>query len=552
MPEESRSSSHAENLGDLLSAAGAGNVNAKGQAQYFTPSKWADLFARLLPRVPRDVFDPQFGEGALVNSFNGSTRRHGVEIDSRFAGRRSEHGSQIWTSRIHGSCVEFWSILDDFFPDLRLECQVANPPFGLRWKLPKATPQAEQETVDSVEYTWRKITERAAPGGFGYFICGRGQMERLGIDKHPWVYLLSTFPAEMFPGVSIEIACVHWHNSESRFRANKERVHLHFGKLDPEEHEVTIDGIDAFHLRQSLETIQAIPPADTFAHVERIIDEDRHGRPEFNVYLWGGVLQLRIDHRTMLGRKLDRYEVERVARVNDCHPLTLVQETETRRMLENLVKWGLTLQPAAQAAIEDALRQAASMARPILPVTPFEMVAYADDMEQLTARPLPLCTHRIRPSTSRGAARFSVHGITLTARMTYPLKTATYEFKEQFVRKKVHYNEESGHTYPLDHQCSLTGQDRYIEIIDDLGLKHRFMDRPDPDRSPSKVAARVARQQAEGSGAGQVGDYWCEHPETLLWDIFEQPEVKTLADTAGDEIAGNRRRLLQFAATVTA
>ncbi len=556
MPEESRSSRGAdENLGDMLGAATASSVNSKGNAQYFTPSHWARHFVEMLPSAPSHVFEPQAGDGALVRPFGMTCVRFGVELDRRFADPQvAESNGVRWRTLIHGSCVQFWNLLDEFHPNLRFECQVANPPFSLRWKLGD-----DGRTVDSVEHTWAKITERAAEGGHGFFIAGRGQLERLGIHKHPWAYLYSTFPGGLFPGVGVEIAVVHWHNARERFRpgASKPSMHLHYGSLNPEEHQFVTDNIQAWYARNGCRVVQSHEPgriADAIRQVGHLVEEERKGRPEFNVALVNGVLRLRIDHLTMLRRRLADAEVKRVSVLDGLHPLMLVQEVETRRLLEELRRWGLTVQPEAAAAIDDALKQAAHMARPILPVTDFERVAYADDMDALTALATPATDFQPvgGPSSRRlgaSAVQVAIDGITLTCGNRYPLTTGTYRFVENFSRRKAHYQESTGVTTTVTHNCTLSGEDRYIQIIDDIGLKHRFMDRPSKDRSPEAVAARLLTQDGPKPDAK---DFWCEHPDSLLWKIFERPEVTTLADAYPAAVEANRSILANLATTVTA
>jgi hypothetical protein len=77
--------------------------------------------------------------------------------------------------------------------------------------------------------------------------------------------------------------------------------------------------------------------------------------------------------------------------------------------------------------------------------------------------------------------------------------------------------------------CELTGQDRCVAVVDDNGVEQRFMDHP----------------RNVGTGAACQGRIR-EHPEALLWIIFEQPRVFTIADTRPDLVEANRQRLLSF------
>jgi predicted Fe-S protein YdhL (DUF1289 family) len=208
--------------------------------------------------------------------------------------------------------------------------------------------------------------------------------------------------------------------------------------------------------------------------------------------------------------------------VDDCHPLTLTTEAETRKLLRSLVASGAyTIEPKAEAAIQAALAEVKTLAVPLMPVTDFERVAYTDELETLTVRQ----DFNPQLSTLNSQPPLPV----FTPGNSYPLRTATYTFKQRFCRTRIHFNDETSETTTVDHDCELTGQDRYVALVDDNGVEHRFMDRP----------------RNVGTGAACQG---CirEHPEALLWTIFEQPPVFTIADTRPDLVEANRQRLLSF------
>ena len=78
----------------------------------------------------------------------------------------------------------------------------------------------------------------------------------------------------------------------------------------------------------------------------------------------------------------------------------------------------------------------------------------------------------------------------LVAGKSYDLTTGSYLFTENFNRRKVHFNEETKETYCRDHECVLSGSDRYIQITDEHGRAFKFMDRPrkeHPDELPESI-----------------------------------------------------------------
>lgn len=193
-------------------------------------------------------------------------------------------------------------------------------------------------------------------------------------------------------------------------------------------------------------------------------------------------------------RTLKRTEILRLASIDKQHPLSLCVDVETRRLLESLIESSFyTIQPEARTAITEALKQTDKISVPIMPCTSFEHVAYADHLDNLEC---------------------IASGLGFTAGRKYPLTTGSYRFTTEFTRNKVHFNEETQETYTRPHECRLSGQDRFIRVIDDNGERHRFMDKPDKN-DPH------------------------QHDESLLWQIFQKPEVKTVKDVNPEAIAQN-------------
>jgi hypothetical protein len=257
---------------------------------------------------------------------------------------------------------------------------------------------------------------------------------------------------------------------------------------------------------------------EAFDTLRQIVEEERRKIPPWNVRLDDeGRLKLHLSTRFQVKRKLSPEDVLRLQRVDDCHPLTLTTEAETRKLLRSLVASGAyIIEPKAEAAIQAALAEVQSLAVPLMPVTDFERVAYTDELESLTVR------HDFGVGTAD-------EGLAFSPGKSYPLRTATYTFKQRFSRTRIHFDEETSKTTTVEHDCELTGQDRYVALVDDHGVEHRFMDHP----------------RNMGAGAARKG---CvrEHAEALLWMTFEQPPVLTVVDTRPDLVGVNRRRLLAF------
>lgn len=524
---DSRSAVPQANLGALLEVStSAANVVDKGAAQYSTPPAWARHFASLIPPVSGghlpQVIDWQCAGGNLLADFPLLTKRHGVEIDGRFNAQPSAFPLQ----RINASCTRIWALLYELFPAVRFDAQVVNPPFGLKWK--GAVPnEPDRWSGDSVAATWEAVQHFASESGCGYFLAGRKQIEALGIHRHPWAYLYQAFPTGMFPGVALEIGVVHW--ARANPLPSGGRVSLEYRSLSDPEHAGELAGLRRklrpMQPQHSIVRAQLIHAA--LATCELILTEERQARPPFHVYVRGGVLRLNLGTREQLRRKLTRSDVLRLARVDGCHPMTLVHEVDTRKLLRELLGAGFTIEPAAQTLMTDALRAGETMAVPLRPVTDFERGAYVDEMDCLCVRAdfiSPLNPHR------QPVFRF-IPG------RSYPLSSGTYCFVEKFARDKLHTFEDQEGTRVVNHEMELAGVDRYVAVTDEVGTVHRFMDRPTITPPTPNTRNRPMLM---------------EHPERLLFEIFNAPPILTVQDVAPEAVAANRTRLLQLQSTIAA
>jgi hypothetical protein len=435
-----------ENLQEHLDAdPNSANPHSGYGQQYFTPTALVETCRRHCHNTnPASVIDPQAGDGALVNGYGWATAKFGIDIDSRLAPSYA---------LITSHCVKVWELLDELFPDTKFAVANANPPFGKRWKI-------GDKLVDSTLLTWNWVTKHA---GSGFFIASKKTIEALELHLHPWV-TKAMFFENIWPNCDVVVTVLWWRNPDPMWTPTPVN-----------------------ELRQRWLT------------VKKIIDEEKAARPKFNIYLnHAGYLCTYLSVKSEIQLKLDYEQIQRLHRINGQHPLTLTTERETRDLLSSLVNAGIyTVEPVALQSINHALDEVRRVACPIMPVTDFETVAYADEEEAL------LCTQCIE--TER---------LKFTAGKHYKVDTATYTFRQQFTRKKVHFSEETQTTYTSEHDCLLSGQDRMIRIKDDRGDHKEFMDRPDKDLS-------------------------FQFDESMLWKIFKKPEIKTVAEAVPDAITQN-------------
>lgn len=422
---QQRSTVSTVNLQALLDAeANPANLLMSGAAQYLTPQVLADYCFRQLPeRYPDSAIDPQCGEGSLLRSCSQSycCSTYGCDIDNRIADEAANKFGGMAAKVIIGNCMRLFEAFDDLYPDTVWSCGVANPPFGKRWKTP------DGGVVDSTEATWKWLLKHCR---YGYMIASETTLQKLGIDKHPWVYKHETRPAsEFWDGVSITIGIVWWQNPE-------------------------LENGDQTSTNEL---------SSRFTKVKAVMDEERSARPEWNIYLDNrGYLKTYLSTRDEIKLNLSNKDKLRLYRVGGTHPLALTTEKETRVLLRELVDKGIyTIDPAALEAIKNALAEVNALACPTMPVTDFESVAYADEEDTLEC----VSTH------SDGKMQF-------TAGKKYSISTGSYRFTQKFKRTKVHFNEQTFQTYQVEHEFQISGNDRYIQVQDDRHHAVRFMDRP--------------------------------------------------------------------------
>ena len=457
--KQARSSLPQENIQEILDAGFSDkHETLSGMNQYCTPLPFAMECQQHLVksglRQPATILDPQCADGNLVRCISGPgylTLRFGIDIDNRIP-------DSAGVNLITGNCQKVFEAIADLCPDLRIVCINANPPFGKQWKT------ADGGKIDSTLSTWRFATKH---GNYGFFIANAATIEKLALNTSPLVFDYWKRPAsEIWPNMkeSLTIGVLFWK------RPDEERTSY----------------TPSYEVRK------------LWGNLNKIIEEERNARPPFNIYLSeAGILKTYLSVRSEVKLKISREQILRLHKINDCHPLTLTTEKESRMLMKELVAAGIyTIQPEALAAIEKALQDVNALAAPIMPVTDFEGVAYADEEEALTCL----------ADYNDGKMRF-------TGGKTYKLSTGTYKFTQQYKRNKVHYNERTMETYTQEHDCVLSGQDRYIQVLDDSGKRIRFMDRPN-----------VPGQEFE---------------EKMLWQIFRKPVVNTIAETCREHIDTN-------------
>lgn len=498
-----RSTIAPENLQALVEAAATPQHALRGgQQQYETPSGWAHLCRSLLPlHVPR-VLDPQQGRGALLQAFI-SAARCGVDIDRRLA---SVSPSDEEGGLIVANCVDFWRWVDEFCPTMKVPAHVANPPFGLRWKLPAGGD------VESTEFTWQRMLQHAGEEGVGFIIAGADRLARLGVTDHPWVYCHQRVPAGMWSGVTLPIGIAHWDASR---RHRPPRVDLEYRTADPNEHREALAPLRAHYrmgygsgYRSGWYGYDVLSQA-LWRTLSEVAREEQRRVPPWNVWLEGEQLRTYLSLRERHRRRLTDEDLKALLRLDRQHPLTLTVDAASRRLLAELVESGAwSIAPEAATAIREALQQTHLLGAPLMPPTDFALAAYADELDRL---------HCIPHTT----------GLPFTPGQDYAVTSNTYRFVQHFTVTRRHWDEARGEEVHVEHRCSLSGMDRYLKVPGDDGRPHYFLERP-----------------TEATLPGRAPDPDQLHPESDLWCVFAAPAVPTVAEVHPDHYARTKQNLL--------
>jgi len=317
---ESRSSQSMESLQECLDTGHTSDVSLE---QYFTPDSLArELMDKLPIRHPATIFDPQCGEGALLNCAPGWPAKYGIELDDS----KNPGGVQV----IHANCLRVFEAVTDVAPTLRFVVANANVPFGRRWKMRNG------ESIDSTLATWRFVTNHA---NCGFLIGNATTIEKLLIHE-------STEKIDVFYYERRQ-AFQYWDGLRPELQIGV----LCWKRRDANGGPVADSGPNA---------VSFTPPGAasvTWIQIRSIIEEEKLTRPQFNIFLdHAGFLKTYLSQRSTFKLKLTPEQIGRLHRLNGCHPLGLTTEKETRDLMKQLVSCGLyTLQPQAQEAIERAL-----------------------------------------------------------------------------------------------------------------------------------------------------------------------------------------------------
>lgn len=508
MSKDRRSKVSGDILDEVLKENGTAtnrNGNLKGLQQFQTPHDLArQLVAKLNIHPGQTVYDPQCGHGNLLNCAPYSSTKFGVDLDPA---TRSGISSIHWRIAT-GASAKFASVMDEVIdPCWHVDFAVANPPFGLRWG-----------GIDSTEWTLRHCMQHA---NAGMLIGNAATIERMGLHEWPEVYAYDKVE-DVWDNVEVVAGVIYWRNKEPKIATNPHNL------------------------------------AAKWEQAGKIVSEERSNR-RWNFWLDAyGRMRTFLSTRLKLTQKITHETAENLLALDGQTPMSLVGDFKARRTMQSMIDAGYyAIEPECEQAIADALEEAHTAECPIMPVTDFELVAYAEangslvcdnpetrikkpQLDEDTKARIEKLEALIKdPTASEGEienARSSIYRLEtapmdslFTCGKSYDVDSQTYKFCEKFEREKVHLEESTLRTYTMSHACQLNGRERKVIIRDDFGDYHEFLDRPDPNTANGK-------QYDHDKGVHQKVH---SHPEADLWSIFKRPEVPTVKERFPDQVRYN-------------
>lgn len=270
-------------------------------------------------------------------------------------------------------------------------------------------------------------------------------------------------------------------------------------------HHWSVSSVEAFGENRLIyyDTGREVTPClrEQFSGVKEIHRQESGRRvPEFNVWIRddstmdarNGSLGVFFPVRDRITLNIPMTDLDGWASLDGRTPQSLTVERPNRVRLQNLLVSGVKIQDEARQAITEAITEAERVSTPIMPVTDFERVAYLDEEDSIT------CVNSWGPFREGEK---------------YPVSFRSYTFRQNFNRRKPHYNEATGEMETIEHECTLSGQDRKVVVGD-----YEFMSNPDENN-----------------------EYQLN--ESRLWEIFSRPPVITVADRYPERVAEIRRNL---------
>ena len=514
----------------------APNAARKGQAQYFTPPKWAKLLAAALPSHRPVLLDLTCGHGALLRGAANDSTEHrlGCDID----------GSQLTTSQLAADLTLFTPLLLDV--EMQADLFVLNPPWDLHWHRERLAFLAKsrspsvraafaahdgrttRDTIDSTVATLCIALTLCSTYGEGYLIANASTARRLILDDdaphvalrdHVWAVLeLPEATAAPVPSIVLYFAKDHLNGPQVQKKVNSETVNSR-SVTDSLMTDSLITFHDRYERRGAEVNSYGLHTKDTVSLWEAAVTEFRrlhdlhHTTPKYNVWL---------DHAGHIGTHVSLYD-ERVGTVLKAeaallHSLTgrrpmqlVVQRTQREGLLRACGLQGRLrapelrvessnqqlptsqlstpplptpwrIDPDLQRAVQQAIVDYHAARAPLYPLPAIQRLGYLDEEDSIECRQ-PLTSPTLNSQLFQASRR-------------YPITTQTLAVRRQSKRTSLAGEEE---------KLELTGQELALFITGEDGQRWCFMEarllhedvtieRPGEDRPTTRKGEAVSKE----------------------------------------------------------
>lgn len=482
----------------------APNAARKGQAQYFTPPKWAALLALPLPEHRPVLYDLACGNGRLLNGAANTSTEHRIGCDIDASALRAGHYN------VAADLTLFAPLLHDV--RFQADLFVLNPPWDLHWRRERLAflnqsamasvrhafaahdGRTTRDTIDSSVATLCLALDRCSDMGEGFVLMNTATANRLVLDDdaphaalrdHVWAVV--ELPEKT--AAPVASSALYFAKDHTRGVQFDERART------PEEAEAVLKRLAARRdRREGAEVRSWLCTEGTETLWQAAADEYRHlhaanhTAPKFNLWL---------DHAGHIGAHVSLYDAHtgRVPKdeaallhsIAGKRPMQLVIQRAQRDALlracglqkpllsrpadtlssvpnggegrgeEARSPW--KVDPELQRAVLDAIRDYHAARAPLYPLPAIQRLGYLDEEDWIQ------CRSDLSPSPG-GEGRGEGGPVFLAGRR-YAITTQTIAVRRPGRRVNVE---------GVAEELELTGQELAIFITGEDGRRHCFME----------------------------------------------------------------------------
>lgn len=387
----------------------ASNAAGKGQAQWFTPTRWGRALASALPSIRPIIVDLTCGNGQLLSAASKRSKLLGCDIQPNLTPD---------TSHLAPVCAD----LTLFYPLLkqvgcRTDLTVLNPPWDLHWHRDRLAALADsslfsvreafaahdgrtaRSTIDSTVATLSMALDLCSSVGEGLLIANESTLQRLILGKnaphgtlaiHVWAHLVidgnicgDDSDSDFKTGV---IYFSRDHQIGPQFRG-------HAATFDECERLCATLGKQRGHYRRGGEAYGWSITRDTDVTWQAAAEEWKRlqGQADhpFNIWLRDdGRIGVYLSLFDGFSGRVCRADADRLKELDGKQPIQLVVQRATRQALQRAIAgdspW--TVDPRLAVAVAAAQQEYELARAPLYPLSPIQRLGYLDEHDRIPCR----------------------------------------------------------------------------------------------------------------------------------------------------------------------